>query len=63
MEIIGYSERGLLNSLFYEIRYSPNSLQLLIEFLRIFSFSCCNINFDVKDFKVLIEQSFSLKFY
>ncbi|KUK66642.1 MAG: hypothetical protein XD85_0085 [Parcubacteria bacterium 34_609] len=29
MEIIGYSEKGLINSLCYELKYSQNNLQLL----------------------------------
>jgi len=59
MEIIGYSERGLLNSIFYEIKYSPNSSRLLNELLHIFSFPYHKTEFDAENFKVLIEQSFS----
>ena len=59
MEIIGYSERGLLNSLFYEIRYSQNNLQLLNEFLSIVSIPYFSANFRVTNAKILIEQSFS----
>lgn len=29
MDILGYSERGIINSLFYEIKYSQNSINLL----------------------------------
>jgi hypothetical protein len=60
MEIVGYSERGLLNSLLYEIRYSQNNLRLLNEFLCLISFPYDNeVRFDTKHAKVLIEQSFS----
>lgn len=59
MEIIGYSERGLLNSLFYEIRYSQNNLQLLTEFLSLVSIPYFNIHFQIRKAKILIEESFS----
>ena len=59
MEIIGYSERGLLNSLFYEVRSSQNSLQLLNEFMSLVSFPYLNIDFLIKDVTIFIEQSFS----
>jgi hypothetical protein len=45
MEIIGYSERGMLNSLFYEIAYSQNDLQLFNEFLKSIYFPYKEINF------------------
>jgi len=59
MEIIGYSERGLLNSLFYEIRYSQNNLQLLNEFLSVVSIPYFNAHFQVMTAKILVDQSFS----
>lgn len=59
MEIMGYSERGLLNSLLYEIRYSQNNLQLFNEFLSLVSFPYIPVDFDVKEVTILIEQSFS----
>ncbi len=59
MEIIGYSERGMLNSLFYEIAYSQNDLQLLNEFLKSIYFPYKAINFQISEAKLLIEQSFS----
>lgn len=60
MEIVGYSERGILNSLLYEIRYSQNNLQLFNEFLSLISFPYGNeVRFDVNDAKILTEQSFS----
>jgi len=59
MEIIGYSERGLLNSLFYEIMYSKNNLELFNEFLSLISFPYDSVYFNVNDAKILVEQSFS----
>jgi len=60
MEIIGYSERGLINSLFYEIKYSKNSLKLFNEFMSLISFPRFNnIDFLIKDITIFIEQSFS----
>jgi len=60
MEIIGYSERGVLSSLLYEIRYSQHNSQLLNEFLSLVSFPYeKDVHFDVNDVKILIEQSFS----
>lgn len=60
MEIIGYSERGVLNSLFYEIKSLPNNLEIINKFLDLISFPyLTNGNFDIKSANVLIEQSFS----
>ncbi len=59
MEILGYSERGVINSLFYEIKFSQNNLQLLNEFLSFVSFPYRAVNFQISDTKILIEQSFS----
>lgn len=59
MEIIGYSERGLLNSLFYEIRFSPNSLQLLGELMSLVVFPYTSIDLQIRGARILIEQSFS----
>ena len=61
MEIIGYSERGIINSLFYEIKYSNNDLKLLDEFLSLISFPYRpgDEHFQISDAKILIEQSFS----
>jgi len=59
MEILGYSERGLINSLFYELKYSPNNLQLLNSLLSLVSFPYQKVNFQISEAKILIEQSFS----
>ncbi len=57
MEVLGYSERGLINSFFYELLY--NNKLLLSDFLNKVTYPYRTINFNVKDAKVLIEQSFS----
>lgn len=59
MEILGYSERGLVNSLFYEIRYSQTNAILLNELLSLITLPKCEIKFQEGDASVLIEQSFS----
>ncbi|MDD5689578.1 MAG: hypothetical protein PHQ76_04795, partial [Caldisericia bacterium] len=60
MEIIGYSERGLINSLCYELKYSQNNLQLLNNLLSSVSFPYISgVNFNIAEVKILIEQSFS----
>lgn len=59
MEIVGYSERGLLNSLLYEMRYSQNNLQLFNDFLSLISLPYIPIHFNIKDVTILIEQSLS----
>ncbi len=59
MEIIGYSERGLINSLFYEIKYSNNNLKILNELLSLACFPYRKVDFQITEAKILIEQSFS----
>jgi hypothetical protein len=59
MEIFGYSERGMINSLFYEMKFSQKNLQLLNDFLSLVSFPDPSVNFKISDAKILIEQSFS----
>lgn len=59
VEIVGYSERGLLNPLFYEIRSSPSSLQLLANLLSLIYFPRVGVDFRIRGAKILIEQSFS----
>lgn len=58
MKILGYSERGVTNSLFYDMSHSIKAARLLANFLKI-----CKIvpaaKCDLKDIEVLIEQSFS----
>jgi len=59
MEILGYSERGVLNSLLYEIKYSANSLELFDALLSSISFPYVRTDFQIRDAKILIDQSFS----
>jgi hypothetical protein len=59
MQVLGYSERGMINSLFYGIKSSQNGLQLLNDFLHLASFPYLSVRFQISDAKILIEQSFS----
>lgn len=67
MNIIGYSERGMLNSLFYEIyykqlydpRYAHDKCQLFKDFFSLIRFPFRKNIFNLRDFTFLIEQSFS----
>jgi hypothetical protein len=65
MEILGYSERGIVNSLFYEIKYNEEPERLLREFIGMIYFPQNNEKINLpdkdKDFdvEILIEQSFS----
>jgi hypothetical protein len=59
MDILGYSERGIINALFYEMKFSQDNLQLLNDFLSLVSFPYRTVNFQISDAKILIEQSFS----
>ncbi|MHA1360819.1 MAG: hypothetical protein ACTSRC_22070 [Candidatus Helarchaeota archaeon] len=59
MEILGYSERGVLNSFFYEMRYAQNAVDLMDGFLGRAVFPYDNVHLFVKDITILIEQSFS----
>jgi len=59
MEILGYSERGVINSLFYEVKFSQNNLQHLSDFLSKISFPYREVEFKLRDAMVMIELSFS----
>ena len=59
MDIIGYSERGLVNSLFYEIENSYNRYFLLNGLFSLIEFPNYSIDFNAKKASLLIEQSFS----
>ncbi|MBE7473320.1 MAG: hypothetical protein DPW09_04510 [Anaerolineae bacterium] len=60
METVGYSERGIINALFYEITYSTASESLLQTLLSRVRFPFLNeIIFPVFEAEILIEQSFS----
>lgn len=59
MKILGYSERGVINSLFYEMKFSQHHLELLSDFLSKISFPYRELKFKLIDAMVMIEQSFS----
>jgi len=62
VSIRGYSERGLLNSLLYEIRYSNNSVDRLREVLcrSVFPNMTQAPNWDdIETAEIIVEQSFS----
>lgn len=60
IEIRGYSERGMLNAMCYEMRHSSNGLKLLRNFLQLCNFPDRKPKFDdFRSAKLLIEQSFS----
>ena len=62
MNVTGYSERGLINALFYEINYSGNSSELIRGLLSLISFPYKNNGIDTEkilDVDILIEQSLS----
>lgn len=60
MNIMGYSERGIINSLFYEIRYSSSAESLLEKFISLLQFPFTdNPKMNIKQAEIFIEQSFS----
>ena len=60
MKILGYSERGIINVLFYEINYSQHPESLLHDFLSKVKFPFLDgYHITVESSEVLIEQSFS----
>lgn len=60
MHILSYSERGIVNALFYEIRYSSDPEALLADLLSRVRFPFTDApSLSISDAKVLIEQSFS----
>ncbi|MCX5829663.1 MAG: hypothetical protein NTV58_16965 [Deltaproteobacteria bacterium] len=60
MEIMGYSERGVINALFYEIAYSGKSLQLSKELLTLADCpSLVEFGQSLTEVRVFIEQSLS----
>ncbi len=58
MEVLGYSERGVVGSLFYEMR-ERKTPELVAELLSLASFPYRDVTFDVRSAKVFIDQSFS----
>ena len=60
MKIMGYSERGIVSSLFNEIAFSANSYDLLSRLLRLVVSPFAEIGLsEIQEAKLLIEQSFS----
>lgn len=60
MQVIGYSERGIVNALFHEIKHSPEPESLLEKLLSRVRFPLADrLSLSVSDAEVLIEQSFS----
>ena len=60
MKILGYSERGIINALFYEIRYSKQPETLLGELISKIKFPFLDdFSLSVVNSEIFIEQSFS----
>ena len=60
IQTFGYSERGMVNALCYEMRHSPDGLRLVQEFLGLITFPFSQPNFaEVQGATFIIEQSFS----
>ena len=60
INLFGYSERGMVNALCYEMRYSVDGLRLLREFLNLLTFPHSQPDFaDVQSATFIVEQSFS----
>ncbi len=62
ISIRGYSERGILNSLLFEIRRQVDGLKYLLEFLNLTRFPNCPSPPDWQDIEsaqIILEQSFS----
>ncbi len=59
MDIYGNSERGMLNSFFYEIFYHKNKIELIQKILSLIIFKDGKKDFQLTDVKIYIEQSLS----
>ena len=60
IQVRGYSERGMINAICYEIRYSPNGLKLLRDLLGLCTFPHAKPDFtSFHSATIVIEQSFS----
>ena len=59
MKTIGYSERGVLNSLIYEITFADDSIRLLLRLLETCHFPFTQASWNADAAELLIEQSFS----
>ncbi len=58
MEVLSYSERGVIGSLFYEMR-EQKTPELVAKLLSLASFPYQDVAFDLRSAKVFIDQSFS----
>ena len=56
IEILGYSERGLINSLFYELSYKDRDGKLLSQLINKTYFPDSKGSFEVSKATILIEQ-------
>jgi len=60
MKILGYSERGIVSSLFHEIAFSPGAEELLSALLKLVSFPFVGfVLSEIRMAQILVEQSFS----
>ncbi|MCD4694739.1 MAG: hypothetical protein K8S16_00755 [Bacteroidales bacterium] len=59
MELKSYSERGLINSLIYEIHYHKQSTELLTEFINLIYFPKNKYTGQIIDYTIYVEQSLS----
>ncbi len=59
MELKSYSERGLINSLIYEIHYHIQSTVLLNEFMNLIYFPKNKYTGQIIDYTIYVEQSLS----
>jgi len=59
MDIKGYSERGMINSLFYEMKYREDGKNLLDEFVSLIKFPKYYQGFKISGGAVYIEQPYS----
>ena len=59
MDIKGYSERGMVNALFYEMTYVENFAKLLDEFISLIKFPKYFQGFKVSAGDIYLEPSFS----
>jgi len=59
MDIKGYSERGMVNSLFYEMRYREDGNDLLDEFVSLIVFPKYFQGLKISGESVYIEQPYS----
>lgn len=59
MKIFGYSDRGIINTLFYEIGFNKNSKQILLDIFKHSNFPNSQLPWKIMNCQIMIEQSFS----